>query len=358
MLQIDGKYTHSTHIEQISFNARVSLLSLFYRHSNFGFDTNCDTYSLCFLLKHKMTRKRKVWEKFEDFLKKIIPEYIIKILVQSGYDNVFSVSALCEEDIKIIEEFVDANLKHVIVDSGVYKISEKFVFLPGHRKLILSLPTQLKLFENNKKRKVEQSERVIGTEQANVTTEQVVVREEVELLNQSEIDNLKEKLLSKLTKSAESIGLKEFTENQVISTFDVYINYSRSLNNKPSYKCSIKCIECEKIIPCTWNGYWQTGNLDKHLKNHLKKDESSEQQSLPGINNIETEIETETSTEEQTIVPQMNDSNGNINNYNCLNETCNNKNNQKDLDEVLGLNLKKKLVERELTHSSTNPNSK
>lgn len=260
------------------------------------------------------------WKKFEIFLKKSIPEYIIKILAQTGYDNTVSISEICEEDVKTIEEFVDAKLKHIVEASGVYKIYEKFAFLPGHKKLILSLPNQLKLFENIKKRKVEEA------------------TEEVELLNQEEIDSLTAKLLSKLSKTAGNIGLNSFTENEVKSTIDVYINHSRSLNEKPSYKCSIKCSECDKIIPCTWNGYWQTGNLDKHLKIHIKKDESPNQQSS-STSSDNTNIRT-TATPIQLHIQKVNVSNDNSNignNCNHLKENFNSDDNQNDLDNVLGI---------------------
>lgn len=204
------------------------------------------------------------WSKFEKFVRNSIPDYIVKVLIETGFDNAISISELNNDDIKIIEEFVETNLKHIVEKSGIYDLKEKFVFLPGHRKLILSLPKRLEEFENNKKKRKGKSE----TEQENVTTE------EIELLTESEINDLKDKLLSKLTKSAKNYGLKEFTEEEVHSSIDVYINHSlvpkNKTHQKPSYKCLIKCIECEKEIPCTWNGYWQIGNLDKHLKNHMK----------------------------------------------------------------------------------------
>lgn len=242
-----------------------------------------------------MTEKKNLvfWAKFEKFLKNSIPDCIVKILIESGFDNEISISELCNDDIKIIEEFVESNLKHSIENSGIYNLNEKFVFLPGHRKLILSLPKRLKEFENNKKKRKEKSE----TEQENV------INEEIELLTQSEINDLKDKLLSKLTKSAKNYGLKEFTEEEVLSSIDVYINHSNNkTHQKPSYKCIIKCIECEKQVPCTWNGYWQIGNLDKHLKNHMKN-----------------------------TVAQ------NAENQNNSNENHNKNNNEKELNQVLGI---------------------
>lgn len=30
-----------------------------------------------------------------------------------------------------------------------------------------------------------------------------------------------------------------------------------------------KCVQCEKITPCTHNGYWQTSNIETHLRKHF-----------------------------------------------------------------------------------------
>lgn len=267
-----------------------------------------------------MPRKRKVcfWVEFESFLKKSFPEYIIKILYATGYDNEIAISALCNEDIKIIEEFVDSNLKHLIENLDIYNSSEKFIFLPGHKKLVLSLPKQLKEFENNKKEKVEKSE----TEQLAVTDE------EIELLSETEIVDLKKKLLSKLTTSAENIGLQKFTENEFLSSVDAYVSHSLVKNKKPTYKCLIKCIKCEKRIPCTWNGYWQIGNFEKHLKIHMKTDDSSEQLLSSNSNSDTHSAENKNS---------KNENNNKNNSSKEMNSNYNNDRADKELDEVLGL---------------------
>lgn len=220
-----------------------------------------------------MIENGKIWKKFLNFLTKSIPKYIIEILIQSGYDNTISISDLQKEDIEIIENYVDRKLKHLIVNSKVYEADEKFVFLPGHEKLILALPKVLKTFENKKKRTNE------------------IIGEEVTIFSEEELLDLKEKLLAKLNLRGKNFGLKLFTENEIVSTIDLYLSHSRSLgnnkhSNKPSYKCSVKCPECEKITPCTYNGYWQIGNIEYHLKTHKKsatKSDSSEINFKPSV---------------------------------------------------------------------------
>lgn len=81
-------------------------------------------------------------------------------------------------------------------------------------------------------------------------------------------------LLDKLNKFVKTLNIeKEFTQDSVLGTIDTYISQSR--DSKPSYKCSLKCVLCEKLIPCTWIGHWQVSNLERHLKSHIKKKDNS-----------------------------------------------------------------------------------
>lgn len=153
------------------------------------------------------------------------------------------------------------NLKPLVQKSEVYKSQETFSFLPGHRKLLLSLSQKVEEFQSSKLKKNDQNQQQNTSEQ-------------IELLQESEVDALKEKLLAKLNSIVETIGTGNVsTEDNVIGTVDAYISQSHRTNNKPSsrpsYKCALKCAECEKIIPCTWIGYWQVCNFDRHLKKHI-----------------------------------------------------------------------------------------
>lgn len=195
-------------------------------------------------------------------------------MIASGYDNAICIAEINEQDIKEIEKYTKIHSKSLIEQSNIYNKSvETFAFVPGHRKLLLSLPKRVKEFEDSKSRKKKQNH--VNTVNTVSDGENQEAIEEIELLTSEELDELKKKLLGILNRSVESYQIKQkFTENSV-SPIETYINNSRHLNKKPSYKCNVNCVACEKNIPCTWNGHWQVSNLNSHLKLH--KNSSNEQ---------------------------------------------------------------------------------
>lgn len=108
----------------------------------------------------------------------------------------------------------------------------------------------------------------------------VVETEVVELLSEEELDVLKQKLLTKLNLRAQSIGVKLFSSDNIVSEIEPYISNSRSALKKITYKYSVKCVMCDVCKPCTNVGHWQISNLEKHLKEHpieINEDKISKQ---------------------------------------------------------------------------------
>lgn len=86
------------------------------------------------------------WNNFQKFISHSVPKEIIEILIASGYDNFISVAGICEQEIKTIEKYANEQLKHLL-KFGQYPDCEQFVFLPGHRKLLVELALKAKEFE-------------------------------------------------------------------------------------------------------------------------------------------------------------------------------------------------------------------
>lgn len=87
----------------------------------------------------KKVKVNRFWGKFQSFVGASIPEILVKILISAGYDNALSISDLNECDIDILQPHVQDKLKDLLSQSNVYKDSEQFVFLPGHKKTLFSL---------------------------------------------------------------------------------------------------------------------------------------------------------------------------------------------------------------------------
>lgn len=76
------------------------------------------------------------WNDFQSFIKHKIPEIIIDILIASGYNDSVSLSGMNQQEIEQIEVFVSDHL-HAL--SEQYSNFKPFVFLLGHKKLLITL---------------------------------------------------------------------------------------------------------------------------------------------------------------------------------------------------------------------------
>lgn len=183
-------------------------------------------------------------------------------MIAAGYDNALSISKFTEADIPIIESFAEANLQDVLKESKIYANIKPFSFLPGHRKLLIALPNKLFGFKNNKCKK-----NLFSTPKQDAQASEQI--EFVEILTDDYQNTLKEKLLVKLNLRAKSFGIATlFTLEKIISEITPYVSQSRSALNKFTYKCSVKCVNCEVTKPCTLVGHWQISNIETHLKKH------------------------------------------------------------------------------------------
>lgn len=187
------------------------------------------------------------------------------LCIRAGYDNAISFSDFDDTDIKTIENCAWEKASDLLELSEVYSSSKpSFIFLPGHRKLLLSLPKAINSFTTKKRKK---NLFQVSTKEA----AEPIVEESIELLTENELIDLKSVLVEKLNKSARAIGLSlVFSENSIVSDIETYISNSLKTKKFPSYRCLVKCCFCDKRIPCTHNSTWQISNLESHLKVHIK----------------------------------------------------------------------------------------
>lgn len=76
-----------------------------------------------------------------------IPNFIIKIFEESGFETISTLELLTSSYIDDIEEIVNTN--RALVINTRYKTDGKFKFLPGHRALLLNLPKEIEKRRNN-----------------------------------------------------------------------------------------------------------------------------------------------------------------------------------------------------------------
>lgn len=175
----------------------------------------------------------------------IIPEFIINILIKTGFDNNISIELINEESIKEIEDFVTENCLDLLKDT-VYSNEIRLKFLPGHRLLLMNLKSNFK----EKKRSVA-----------------TVQNSNVDILSDERKEELKRSLIDKLKNYCKKINLIDnITNESIVGVLNTSVNSAGKFVHKHQSKCPF-C--AEKIFPCTYNKHWQVSNFEKHLKSHL-----------------------------------------------------------------------------------------
>lgn len=176
-----------------------------------------------------------------------LPKDLQKIIEEAGFDSESSILLLDSQTIKEIELYANEN-KHILEGtaySDFIRNGKVFKFKPGHKATILNLP---KLFQNKTKEK----KRKAGNENK-VESEQI----------------LKEKLLKKLVRFAEKLGVQVNFDEENISEFHT---------EDGKTKCGIACPFCDTKMKCDHRTYWNISNFEKHFKRHLIYEEKEEEQ--------------------------------------------------------------------------------
>lgn len=84
---------------------------------------------------------------FRQYLQSLsIPDVLIEILYLVGFDNPIAMKKITTDNIEEIENYVSKNLKDSLT-SSVYAGMKKFVFLPGHKAILLSLAPYIEKYE-------------------------------------------------------------------------------------------------------------------------------------------------------------------------------------------------------------------
>lgn len=189
----------------------------------------------------KRNETENVFTKIERILGQKFPKDIKKFLLSAGYDTASIISIITTEDIKIIENFVNSDLS--ILNDTTYKVPEngsQFKLKPGHKQFITKLPQIIKDYKNSL------------TKRGEFPSEK----------------QLKEKLIKKVENFLSKISITVHLDNSCIGNLE-----------KHPLKVTSKfaCFVCNKKISVEFKSYWKISNLQKHLKDHHKKNEIGEE---------------------------------------------------------------------------------
>lgn len=177
------------------------------------------------------------------------PECVKTLLISAAYNDCATLSRIDAEKLCSIESFLNKNKGYIsqldCCYAAHYKRLEVFEFLPGHKDLILAIPSLLPQMKGS-------------------ISPYSLKRNKKTLSD----DELKNKLISNLLHYAENIGLE--IEDGKITHVNIH-NFQRSANeNDFLCKCGFICPFCAKVFKLTYKTYWGSSNVTTHFKEHMQ----------------------------------------------------------------------------------------
>lgn len=181
-------------------------------------------------------KKPHFWNKFENFLGDRYPKFLLKILLNCGFDSKVSLQNINSEVVKQIEDYVNKN--RYLLKNTVYEENEPFEFLIGHKVLITSIPENIKNFDAQKEKKKKENKT------KNIDQDKL----EKDLL--TKLNNYAKSTKSNFTVSKESVVELKKTDSGI--------------------KCRVICPLCSKAVACEHNNHWRVSNFTNHIRSNHK----------------------------------------------------------------------------------------
>lgn len=182
-------------------------------------------------------------------------------MTNAGYDRLNALKLIDEEKIDVIENFLNTNRQYVndltCCFSERYKSIEIFKFVPGHKAIILAIPTiieKMSVAKTQAKTKPSHvTKSTTSSNSASIENEEIRSDEEV-------IGNLISNLSNYLRKCGFEI------QDGLISGLNIQ-DFERIFNEDGfTCKCIFSCPFCAKIIPVRYKRFWLSSNITKHFK--------------------------------------------------------------------------------------------
>lgn len=231
---------------------------------------------------------------FQTYLKNIIPDIILNILKNTGYDTPIAIESIDDNVIQLVEEYIEQQRNKntaiaKLLKNSIYSEIEPFAFLLGHKALLVGLKNKLAGFEEQQSlKKVTVSSSAsdnfarnfeLDFDSAKENLEEnvasIAAQSSAQLKGTQELDQeLLTRLKSELTKKVNNFASKKkirssFARDSIVLDIGD-IEKTKNTLGKTIYKCYLKCFVCAIRKPCTYTLHWQISNYECHLtKTHL-----------------------------------------------------------------------------------------
>lgn len=255
--------------------------------------------------------KKDFLTKFQVFLHNQIPDIVLKILRETGYDSPLAIETINSEVIRDLEKYINENENFDNFFNGsIYSSSKPFSFLPGHKALLLGLKKKCGEFEKCEQVDTEQPKNAnqrcqdvnerngIENNSVNVSADRSSQKQidsdlslNIRASASSNPDSLQENQLKpsfehieqKLRAKVNQFIIKKnidckFVENEDGSNnieIDIgHIEKCKNSRGKNIIKCALRCVACGITIPCYYDAHWNISNYEAHLKRYHTKSQT------------------------------------------------------------------------------------
>lgn len=182
-----------------------------------------------------MSRRPKIFNELEVFLKAKFPNFVQNVLINCGFDCALSIKLINVDTINQLEEYINKN--KYLLKNTIYREDEEFKFSIGHKLLILSLPKYLEQFQKEKE-----------------------VEKNIEISKENIDSNVLKNILLKLKNYATKFNYNFIVSEQYIERFG---------KTEFGYKCHVKCSICNTLCSCLFKkNSWNISNFTNHVKLH------------------------------------------------------------------------------------------
>lgn len=234
---------------------------------------------------------------FQTYLKNIIPDIILNILKNTGYDTPIAIESIDDNVIQLVEEYIELQRNEntaiaKLLKNSIYSEIKPFAFLLGHEALLVGLKNKLAGFEEQQSLK---KVTVISRENLEENVASIAAQSSAQLKGTQELDQERlTRLKSELTKKVNNFASKKkirssFARDSIVLDIGD-IEKTKNTLGKTIYKCYLKCFVCAIRKPCTYTSHWQISNYECHLtKIHLPTEIDNNQNldQNPDPNNLE-----------------------------------------------------------------------
>lgn len=186
------------------------------------------------------------------------PKCLKTFLRHAAYDTKSSCMLLDTKTITDMEIYIQESGAEIIADldccnSATYRSQKQFRFLPGHRSSILSIPDQIREMDTVEKKKKKP------------------MLEFKKLLTPTELKII---LLTRLNHGLIQNGIES------CSFCEVHLSDVRTMiiSNQLNAKCSVQCFQCNVSVSSLYKGYWNIGNIMRHMRTHFSADIAAQPQ--------------------------------------------------------------------------------